>query len=392
MSYRINRYLSSSLLCLSTLPLAILLTGCVTPIPLAQEALDLSYKSTSSMVVAVIDERHILAEGKPPTYIGRAHGAFGIPSDMQTYPWFVSDKSKKKQTLAQALEERIVVGLNDEEWQLVAAGYTTRPTKEETMALLATYSAQHLLLLSITQWVVSINLNWVTAFNFDWGYRLNVLDEQGIVVTTITDLGRDVVDEEAKQSPQNLIKLAFRERLIKIFERPEVKTALNKTTIVEDMYLPPSSPAVRPSSPAVQPSSQTVQPPSQAVQPPSQTVQSPSKTVQPSIQTVQPPSQKVQPPSQMVRSNQAVGMPHYIIAPRPSWLRAVDARDKDDCESIMSITKNVGGTGDVSKLVKSAKNSAMTEAINSGADSYFIINTESKAFGASVTLEALKCN
>lgn len=204
----------------------ILLTGCVTPIPLAQEAPDLSYKTTNSLVVAVIDERDILAQGKPPTYIGRAHGTFGIPSDMQTYPWFVSDKNKKEQTLAEALEERIVVGLNDEGWQSSAAGYTTRPTKDEAVSLLATHSAKHLLTLSITKWFVSINLNWVSAFNFDWGYKLEVLDAQGVVVTHISDSGRDEVDEEAKQSFQNLIKLAYRERLIKILERPEVRAAL----------------------------------------------------------------------------------------------------------------------------------------------------------------------
>lgn len=221
-----NRYLSSTLLCSFILLAAILLTGCVTPVSLAQEAPDLSYKATRPMVVAVIDERNVLAQGKPPTYIGRAHGALGIPSDMRTYPWFVSDKSKKKQTLAQALEERIVVGLNDEGWQLVPAGNATRPTKDESVSLLTSHGAQRLLVLSITQWFVSINLNWVTAFNFDWGYKLDVLDVQGVVVDSIEDSGRDVVDEKANESYQNMIKLAYRERLIKIFERPEVRDAL----------------------------------------------------------------------------------------------------------------------------------------------------------------------
>lgn len=227
MSYRMNRHLPSSLFCVIILLAVILLTGCVTPIPLAQEAPDLSYKATRSMVVAVIDERDLVAQGKPPTYIGRAHGAFGIPSDMQTYPWFVSDKEKKKQTLAQALEERIVVGLNDEGWQLTAAGVDKRQTKDEVVSLLAAKDSQRLLVLSITKWFASINLNWVTAFNFDWGYELNVFDDQGAVLTSIMDSGRDIVDEEAKQSPQNTIKMAYRERLIKILERPEVKAALN---------------------------------------------------------------------------------------------------------------------------------------------------------------------
>jgi hypothetical protein len=206
----------------------LLLAGCVTPIPLHQEAPDLSYKVTSPVVLTVIDERDVLAEGKPPTFIGRAHGAFGIPSDMQVYPWFVSDKAKKEQTLAQALEDRIVVGLNDEGWQLTATGDAGRPTREDVAAQLASRNAQRMVVLSITRWFASLNLNWVTAFNFDWGYQLEVFDAQGAAVASIADAGRDVVDAKADQSPQNMLKLAFRDRLIKILERPELRAALQE--------------------------------------------------------------------------------------------------------------------------------------------------------------------
>ena len=203
-----------------------LLTGCVTPIPLAQEAPDLSYKVTRPVVVTVVDERDALADGKAPNYIGRAHGVFGVPSDMLVYPWFVSDKTKQDQTLAQALQDRIVVGLNDEGWQVTAVDSTRLPTRDDAVSLLAAHDSDRLVVLSLTRWFVSINLNWVSAFNFDWGYKLEVLDAQGEPLASISDAGRDVVDEKASQSPQNMIKLAYRERLIKILERPEVQTAL----------------------------------------------------------------------------------------------------------------------------------------------------------------------
>jgi hypothetical protein len=210
------------------LAISTLLGGCVTPIPLAQEAPDLSYKVTRPIVVAVLDQRDVLSQGKPPTYIGRAHATFGIPADMQTYPWFVSDKTKKDQTLAQALEERVVMGLNDEGWQLAPAGLTARPQQAEITSFLAAHNAERLIVLSLTQWFASINLNWVTAFNFDWGYLLDVYDAQGATVATITDQGRDVVDAKADESPQNMLKLAFRDRLIKILERPELRAALEQ--------------------------------------------------------------------------------------------------------------------------------------------------------------------
>ena len=204
----------------------LLLSGCVTPIPLAQEAPDLSYKSARPLVVAVTDARKYLAEGKPPTFIGRAHTMFGIPSDMQVYPWFVSDKAKKDQTLAQAIEDRVVVGLADEGWTLSGAALTAPPTAAEAAALLEQRKAQRLLSLALTDWFVSVNLNWVGAFNFDWGYRVEVFDDKGSIVTTFADSGRDVVDMKADESPQNMIKMAFRERLIKILERPELSTTL----------------------------------------------------------------------------------------------------------------------------------------------------------------------
>jgi hypothetical protein len=217
---------STSVRAMVLLAAAALLSGCVTPIPLEQEAPDLGYKASRPMVVTVVDQRDVLAEGKPPTYIGRAHSLFGIPSDMQVYPWFVSDKAKKDQTLAQALEDRIVVGLNDKNWQVTAADFAKAPTSEEAVSILAARSADRLLVLSLTKWFVSINLNWVGAFNFDWGYRLDVFDAQGASLASISDTGRDVVDEKADQSPQNMIKLAYRERLIKILQRPEVQAAL----------------------------------------------------------------------------------------------------------------------------------------------------------------------
>lgn len=229
MKSRMTRGLRSKWLpAVALLAAEMMLAGCVTPLPMAKEAPDVNYKVTRPVVVSVVDERDILSEGKPPTFIGVAHSVFGIPMDMQAYPWFVSDEARKDQTLAQALEERIVVGLNDEGWQLTGAALTKPPTKDEAVSLMAARSAQRMLVLSLTRWYASINLNWVTAFNFDWGYRLEVYDPQGNAVANVADSGRDVVDMKADDSAQNRIKIAYRDRLIKILERPEVRAALEQ--------------------------------------------------------------------------------------------------------------------------------------------------------------------
>jgi hypothetical protein len=152
-----------------------------------------------------------------------------------------------------------------------------------------------------------------------------------------------------------------------------------------------SSRSVQPSAQNVQPPTQKAQPPVQYVQPSSPNVQPPSQRMQPPAQYVTPSGQNVQSPSQNLQGSQSAGQPTYIVAPRPSRLQEVDARDRDDCDLITTITRNAGGNGDSSKFVKSAKNSALTEAVDKAADSYFIVNTESTLYGASVTLEALSC-
>ena len=162
--------------------------------------------------------------------------------------------------------------------------------------------------------------------------------------------------------------------------------------------LQPTNPYVEPSSQIVQPSNRTLQPTDKHAQPSSRTVQSTPQYAQPSSRTVQPtynysqPSRQTAPTSrQNGQGNQATDKTNYIVAPRPSSLKEIDARDKEDCELISSITKNTGGTDDVSKSVKYAKKAALTEAAKTGADSYFISNAEMSIFGASVTLEALDC-
>jgi hypothetical protein len=75
-----------------------------------------------------------------------------------------------------------------------------------------------------------------------------------------------------------------------------------------------------------------------------------------------------------------------------SQLRAVSAEDKEDCEFIKSITKGAGGSGDASQYVESAMNAALTQAANHGADSYFVVDVDTTDSGASVVLEALRCN
>ena len=92
---------------------------------------------------------------------------------------------------------------------------------------------------------------------------------------------------------------------------------------------------------------------------------------------------------ELMQREQGVGK---VANRNASQLRAVSAEDKEDCEFVKSITKGTGGGGDSSQYVEKAMDSALTEAANRGADSYFVVDVDTTESGASVVLEALRCN
>jgi len=72
-------------------------------------------------------------------------------------------------------------------------------------------------------------------------------------------------------------------------------------------------------------------------------------------------------------------------------LRAVNAEGKENCAFIKTITKGAGGGQDASQYAEIAMSSALTQAANDGADSYFVVNADTTSSGATVVVEALRC-
>jgi len=221
-----SRIASIAVLRWPVLGLTLLLGACVAPIPIKDQAPKVSYATNEKVALVVIDSRPVLtADKKPPTYIGRAHAVFGIPTDMQVYPW-VALKEEKDFTLAQELEQRIAEGL-----QSTGANVARVQTPDHADAASAKRAAQALdaeriLLITLDDWAVDINLNWVGSFDFDWGYTVEVCDKTGAQIVMFKESGQDVVKEHGSDSPRNMITAAYRARLEKLLERAEIRDAL----------------------------------------------------------------------------------------------------------------------------------------------------------------------
>jgi len=177
--------------------------------------------------VSVVDQRERVKNGKPRTFIGVAHGAFGIPADWNVNPVLAVEEGDKKRDLAEFLQYRVVQGLTEKGWNATgAASQTLAPTDEEANRILADSGAQTLLLMKLNEWYFSINLSWVTAFNFDTDTEVVVYRSGLGKAFEKRFAGRDVVDQQASQSPQNQILMAYRDQLAEILNDPEVKQAL----------------------------------------------------------------------------------------------------------------------------------------------------------------------
>ena len=196
------------------------LLGCVAHIPIEEQSPDLKYFSDDRIVVSVVDKRWRVQQGKPPTGIGVVRN-IGIPTVAHTYPWYV-DKTHKGQPLAQALEDRIVYGLNDEGWNTMAAGFASLPGPNEINGSLSQHQAEKLLILILKDWWCDININLVSAFRFDWDATVEIYDRRGNLIRSFSDAGRDLIKEEGSDSWPNMIRRAYRARLIKFLEKPEV--------------------------------------------------------------------------------------------------------------------------------------------------------------------------
>lgn len=202
------------------------LSGCVAHIPIEEQAPDLTYVDPDLVLISIVDQRNLQRPNIAADVIGKAHGTFGIPSKIKTYPWYEDDKKKKSITLAQALEDRLIFGLKDEGWNVASAGFPTHPTEQQIRESLMAADAQNLLLIVLNDWYVSVNLNWVGGENFDWGTTVKIFGNDGSKLLEQTSGTRHVIPPDGSDSYPNLIRRAFRDRLEEILETPEVQNAL----------------------------------------------------------------------------------------------------------------------------------------------------------------------
>ena len=225
---------------------ALFIAGCVSPIPLEKQLAEPSYKSNEKILIAVIDLREridhatvttkkndtqlnldTVGEAENESYVrdgsflGVAHGAYGIPMDISIAEYALQKEDRDK-SLSELLQNRIVKGLKKAEWNVEPVDIS-EVSIDEANKLMNQYGAKKLVALVIHEWYVSLNLNWVSAFNFDADTETYVFDiEQGKLLSKRIK-ERNIVPETYDSAYPNLMFQAYKEQLDQILNDDDLK-------------------------------------------------------------------------------------------------------------------------------------------------------------------------
>ena len=203
-----------------------LVTGCVTPMALEDQVPDVGYVPQGVVAISVVDERGRVKNGKEPTYLGKAHASFGIPVDWHVNHIVNTEEGDADKTLAEVLQHRLVIGLRRDDWNVISMEDPSRPDVSKASILPSDLGADVLVTLVLNEWYFSINLNWVSAFNFDTDVDVYVQTVEPAKLTQKNIAERDVIEEQADQSAQNNILEAYRNQLVQVFDDPEIRAAI----------------------------------------------------------------------------------------------------------------------------------------------------------------------
>ena len=202
------------------------LLGCVKLTPVEKQAPSVNYKPTDKILISVIDQRKRVKNGKSESFIGRSHGLFGIPSDWNLSKIARHESDEDIEHLDQFIQSRLITGLKQSHWNVDGLDLSKKPSYTKADALMKNAEANKLFVLLLDEWAFSLNLNLVSAFNFDTEVVVIVYEyeKRDALIKRIRD--HDEIDEKAFDSYQNRILFAYRTQLIEILNNHQVKKAL----------------------------------------------------------------------------------------------------------------------------------------------------------------------
>jgi hypothetical protein len=204
---------------------ALCLAGCVTPITATDQAPQVAYNVSNRTLVAVVDHRQRVAEGRPEAFLGYAR-SMGIPSSWTVKEIMVGNPDDKDKTMAELLTARVVTGMSAAGGPVEAIVLEAPASDSAASDLLQQRGATNLLTLEVKDWHFDINLSWVGRFQFNSDADVTVQRAGAGTVLREHFAEQQAIQAEGDQSWANMVVMAYRAKLEQIVNDPDVRTAL----------------------------------------------------------------------------------------------------------------------------------------------------------------------
>jgi len=202
---------------------AMCLAGCVTPLTVEQQAPAVSYQTQGRTLVAVVDDRERIRQGKAPNFLGFGR-VYGAPIDWTVRTIVLGEG--KDLTMSQLIAARTAFGLTANGSAAEAVALTAGASDAEAEALLAQHDAANLLTLHVREWHFDVNTSWVGAFRFDSDFDVIVQRAGMGTVLRKTFTENQAIDARADASWSNMILEAYRGKLGQALNDADVRAAL----------------------------------------------------------------------------------------------------------------------------------------------------------------------
>lgn len=203
---------------------AMLVTACVTPRAMELQNPTVSYKSSSKVLVGVVEARERVKAGKPAAFVGFIR-MYGAPADLTTDILTLAEKGKAK-SASLYLSERVAAGLKAAGTDVVVVKADREVSDAEVDAILTANGGGVLLTIINRDYHVDINSNWVGKFQFNTDFEVIIQKAGKGTVLRKRFEEKAAIQGRGEDSWANQVADATKAKLEQILTDPEVQAAL----------------------------------------------------------------------------------------------------------------------------------------------------------------------
>jgi hypothetical protein len=202
--------------------MVLFLSACMSVPDAEQSAPTISFSTSQSVTVAVIDNRPYVLNGDKERYFsGLSRDSFGVPWSLPTY---------NKQPMSDLLQDRVLAGLKNQNVAVTPLKNASSATVSNISTWVAASGSDKSLVIVLNEW----KTNWLPdgyVFNashhidFIYNVDIQVFDNKGKLMTSEKFYGEETEDQDGMNIYAQFHKI-YKHKLEEFINSPKISSAL----------------------------------------------------------------------------------------------------------------------------------------------------------------------